>query len=43
MATGISEENLNKIFDTNFTTKSDGMGLGLSMAKRYMKSTGGNI
>jgi nitrogen fixation/metabolism regulation signal transduction histidine kinase len=40
---GISDENLDKIFDTNFTTKSDGMGLGLSMAKRYVKSTGGNI
>ena len=32
-----------KIFDTNFTTKTDGMGLGLSMAMRYMRSTGGNI
>ncbi|MCW8849164.1 MAG: ATP-binding protein, partial [Melioribacteraceae bacterium] len=40
---GIAEEYLEKIFDTNFTTKEDGMGLGLSMAKRYMRSTGGNI
>ena len=41
--TGISEQNINKIFDANFTTKIEGMGLGLSLAKRYMKSTNGDI
>jgi len=40
---GISEENYEKIFDVNFTTKTDGMGLGLSMARRYLRSTGGDI
>lgn len=41
--TGISKENINKIFESNFTTKIEGMGLGLSLAKRYMNSTGGDI
>ncbi len=41
--TGISIEHINKIFESNFTTKIGGMGLGLSLAKRYMSSTGGDI
>lgn len=40
---GISEENKNKIFEPNFTTKSDGMGLGLSMVKKIIEDYGGNI
>ncbi len=40
---GISKENIARIFEPNFTTKEDGMGLGLSMAQRYLRSTGGNI
>jgi signal transduction histidine kinase len=40
---GISDEHLAKIFEPNFTTKKDGMGLGLSMARRYLRSTGGDI
>lgn len=40
---GIEKENLSKIFDINFTTKAEGMGLGLSLAKRYLRSTGGDI
>jgi signal transduction histidine kinase len=41
--TGISEENINKVFDENFTTKKSGMGIGLSMAKRFIESVNGNI
>jgi len=41
--TGIEKSNLNKIFDENFTTKSQGMGLGLSMAKRFLESIEGSI
>jgi two-component system, NtrC family, nitrogen regulation sensor histidine kinase NtrY len=40
---GISEENVYKVFDNNFTTKKTGMGIGLSMAKKYIESIGGNI
>ncbi|MFZ1290516.1 MAG: ATP-binding protein [Melioribacteraceae bacterium] len=40
---GIKSENIEKIFDINFTTKNDGMGLGLSLAKRYLNSTGADI
>ncbi len=40
---GISDEHLARIFEPNFTTKKEGMGLGLSMARRYLKSTGGDI
>lgn len=40
---GISREYVEKIFDDNFTTKIGGMGLGLSMAKRYMESVHGKI
>jgi nitrogen fixation/metabolism regulation signal transduction histidine kinase len=40
---GVSKENLSKIFEPNFTTKKEGMGLGLSMAKRYLRSSGGDI
>ncbi len=40
---GIKTEHINKIFEPNFTTQQDGMGLGLSMTKRYLKSTGADI
>jgi signal transduction histidine kinase len=40
---GIKKEFLGKIFEPNFTTKQEGMGLGLSMARRYFNSTGGTI
>ncbi len=40
---GINKEDFEKIFEPNFTTKKDGMGLGLSMARRYLKSTGAEI
>jgi len=40
---GISEENLGKIFQPLFTTKSKGIGLGLAVCKRLVESLGGSI
>jgi two-component system sensor kinase FixL len=40
---GIANENLPKVFESFFTTKSDGMGLGLSIAKSIIKAHGGAI
>ena len=40
---GITDFEKDKIFDENFTTKKQGMGLGLSMAKRFMTSIDGEI
>ena len=41
--TGIAEEIREKIFTENFTTKSQGMGLGLSIAKRFIENINGKI
>jgi nitrogen fixation/metabolism regulation signal transduction histidine kinase len=41
--TGIPIEIQDKIFDENFTTKSQGMGLGLSIAKRFIENINGKI
>ena len=40
---GISAENINKIFEPNFTTKTGGMGLGLAIVKNSIDSSGGSI
>ncbi len=40
---GISPLIIDKIFEPNFTTKEDGMGLGLSLVKRYLTNTGGDV
>lgn len=40
---GIDEEQKNKIFQPNFTTKSYGSGLGLSMVKNIMDGFGGKV
>jgi nitrogen fixation/metabolism regulation signal transduction histidine kinase len=40
---GIKEEIKDKIFEANFTTKKQGMGLGLSLAKRFLESIKGEI
>jgi two-component system, NtrC family, nitrogen regulation sensor histidine kinase NtrY len=41
--TGIPEELQKKLFTPNFTTKSSGMGLGLSIVKKYIESASGRI
>jgi two-component system, NtrC family, nitrogen regulation sensor histidine kinase NtrY len=40
---GIPEDLRNKLFTPNFTTKSSGMGLGLSITKKYIENAGGRI
>jgi nitrogen fixation/metabolism regulation signal transduction histidine kinase len=40
---GIPDKIKEDIFNIDFTTKDQGMGLGLTMAKRYMDSVGGDI
>jgi signal transduction histidine kinase len=40
---GIPEENMSKIFEPLFTTKSKGIGLGLAIAKRLVEQNGGKI
>lgn len=41
--TGISEENFEKIFNPFFTTKTEGVGLGLSICSRLIEENGGKI
>ncbi len=40
---GISEENIPRIFEPKFTTKSSGMGLGLAMVKNIVETYNGTI
>jgi signal transduction histidine kinase len=40
---GISEKNMPQLFDSFFTTKADGMGLGLSIARSMIAVHGGRI
>ncbi|MEI6049789.1 MAG: ATP-binding protein [Bacteroidota bacterium] len=40
---GIPEDLQKKLFTPNFTTKSSGMGLGLSIVKKYIESANGRI
>jgi two-component system sensor kinase FixL len=40
---GIPEAHMAKIFDSFFTTKSDGMGLGLSISRSLILANGGRI
>jgi signal transduction histidine kinase/HAMP domain-containing protein len=41
--TGISPENLEKLFEPLFTTKPRGIGLGLAISQRYIEANGGSI
>lgn len=40
---GILEENIDKVFEPKFTTKTRGMGLGLAMVKKIVESYSGTI
>ena len=40
---GIKTDEINNIFEPHFTTKSSGMGLGLSLVNRMIENTGGRI
>lgn len=40
---GISEENLPKLFDAFFTTRSNGMGMGLAICASIVDAHGGRI
>ena len=41
--TGIDEKLRSRIFEPNFTTKADGMGLGLAISQKIVESLGGEI
>ena len=41
--TGISKENMRRLFEPLFTTKARGIGLGLALSKNYVEANGGSI
>ncbi len=41
--TGIAETTLPRLFDAFFTTRSEGMGMGLSISRSIVEAHGGNI
>ncbi|MFM7699868.1 MAG: ATP-binding protein, partial [Bacteroidota bacterium] len=41
--TGISEEMQGRLFELNFTTRSEGLGLGLAMSRKIVEQHGGSL